>query len=519
MPEQIKYIMAVDAGRSNLHISVYRHELGSKNAPECVKDFPNIPNEDFVSRRDSLRTERIAGVYGAVTGVLASLDPKVKRNMARIVVDSHGAAADVLDENGNEFFTQIYDQEVKELRPAFHQICGSQDSLYLETSTPALPYGVNWLTQIHYLLEKHSDFMRGLKGEGQITSVAGYIASRFTGISSTDATHIGNHGYAMNYKTGELSSAVENLGTRYNNDITSLIGHFIKTPYEPVGTIKTQVAKDYGLNRHCKVISVSHDSSLAAVLAQIGGFDTMDSSGTWSVLMSPNKEVELQTHMQQWDMTVNRDIFGAQLPTAMFRGGQMWAGYMKLGNQDADYDTQLDIEVLNHILEGNIFVRPAFMDGAGPYKHSTEQPMLSDELRKDPVKLAHTVQLALAIQSAFSEAASSKALSEDASIEDILSDNRGSGRILVAGPYTQGLARDVLNMVTPKEMYVVDDKTPVNLAGALVGVASIEGVKPDELEIEGLPFNHVKAAHTGFGQRIIQYARNWENWVRTQTPK
>jgi len=506
---QSQYIMTIDAGRSNLHVAVYEYEVGNKQAPELVRNFPNVPNEDFVSARDGLKTERVAGVYGAVTGILAGLEPEFKRKMGMIVVDSHGAAAIVLDKNGNEFFTQIYDHDVSELRPAFDQICGPQDRLYLETSTPALPVGINWLTQIHYLLQKFPDEMRGA---AHITSVAGYITSRLTGITGTDATHIGNHGYGLDYLTGELSSAIANLGTRYNTSIEKLIGDFSR-PYRPISEVTEKTSKDFGLNPNCGVISVAHDSSLAAILAQIGDFQTMDSSGTWSVLMSPDKMVQVQTYMQQWDMTVNRDIFGKQLPTAMFRGGQMWKGYMELTGQTTDYSPQLDVNVLNKIFEHNLRVRPAFMDGVGPYKHSKKAPILLEDVRKDSVQLAHMVQLALAIQTAFSEAASGGDLKEDTSILEILADRRHE-KILVAGPYTQGLAKDILNLVLPREMYIVDDKNPVNLAGAVVGAAALEGASPDQLEIEGLPFRQVPIKHAELRPKMIEYAQKWEKWVR-----
>lgn len=505
----MRYIATIDAGRSNLHAAIYTYILGTRRTPERVIDLPNIKNEPFLSARDGLLTERVDEVYGAVKAVLHTLPQDVKENMGAIVIDSHGAAAYVLDKNGNPLFSQVYDHDVSDFRKTFHRICGTQDKLYQETSTPALPLGINWLLQIAYLSSK---FRRDMDSAAHITSVAGYIASRLTGIISTDITHVANHGYGVDWRTMELSSAIDNLSKRFPEvPIGKLLGKINRKPYNPISALGEN---DYKINPDCKIISIAHDSSLAAVLSQIAGFEIMDSSGTWSVLMSPGNQIHVETYMQQWDFTVNADIFGKQLPTAMFRGGQMWQGYMERVNKKSDFDPAFDLELLKEILRNEINIRPAYMNGAGPYRHKGTTPRLSRDLLQDPEKLAHAVQLSLALQTIFAAEATQWNIPENSSIVDILGNARGI-RMLVAGPYTRGLARDVLSLVNPNGTYIIEDKTPVNLAGALVGVAALEGVTPDKLQISDLPIKDVTPQRDKQLEQLIEkYAEQWEKWVR-----
>jgi len=152
---QVKYIATVDAGRSNVHIALYRQEAG-KITPEKEFDLPKLSNEVYRSSRDGILTERIDETTGIVKGFLSSLSKEIKDNLAAVVIDSHGAAGYVLDKKGNPMFTQVYDDLLSdEVKAKFYGICGGQDELYDLTSSPALPAQINWMMQIATLLDKY----------------------------------------------------------------------------------------------------------------------------------------------------------------------------------------------------------------------------------------------------------------------------------------------------------------------------------------------------------------------------
>jgi sugar (pentulose or hexulose) kinase len=517
--DKTNYILTIDAGRTNLHMAVYKHTRGSRLAPERVVDFPNIPNEVYVSPTTSLLTERIDETFGAVKGAIAGLPLEIRAQMGAIVIDSHGAAAHVLDKNGNPLFTQVYDHDVSGVRDAFSAACGDSVKLYLETGTPRLPLGINWLAQVAYLCNVFKEEMQS--DAGQITSVAGYIASRLTGRKvGMDSTQLYNHSYAVNINSGSLSSAAQAIQQIWDVDVANLIGKVRKNSYEPVGV----VGKDnpYKLAPGCKVISVAHDTSLVAEFARMAGFRSFNSSGTWSCLIAPGRTAKLRKHMQQWDYTVNADVYGEHLPTVMFRGGQMFDGYMALGGAKAKAVKSLNPDQFNIVLRSSdIFALPAFMNGAGPYKHKNDPKKLDGLMKLNPEFLVPAVHLANAFMTLFAEAAAQRPLPKDVSLVDILSDT-SDRPMLVAGPSGYGLSGHILSLVNPRPTYIVTDTTPVNLAGALVGVAAIERVRPDELDIKrsSLPVEQLTPTiftHT-LRQDILAYAKRWEEAARKCAP-
>jgi hypothetical protein len=513
MKEQ--YVYTADLGKSNMHAAVYAVSPGSGTLPVAVGNIPDVKNRNYEAARDKLLIERIDFAAGLVVGNLVSQPEEVRNNLAAIFIDGHGAPCVVLDKKGNPLFPLDYDHEkVDEYRTKFHMICGSQDALYDETSSPQIGAGINWLVSLGYLLDRFPEDMK--KHAGQVTSMTGYPAQLLTGQKVlVDSTMIFNHGYAGNVHTGQLSSAVQKLSEFYGIDLPGLIGGFRRQSYIPVGVIGEN---SFGFPKNTPVFVVMHDTSLVSELARIARFDSFDNSGTWSCLISPGRNVRLQRHMQRMDFTINRDIYDQPLPTCMFRGGEMWEGYMGLAGLTVKHDPLFDAKIFAEILAGNDFIMPAFMGGNGPYKHDPKKtPRIPDGLT-DPVRLAHAVHLALAIQTMYAEAAAHTDLAENASIADILQNPSGE-KMLLAGPASRGLSAEVLRRVNPKATYALREPTPVNLTGALVAMAYMEGKRPDQLEVavpdkvmEDITPNEDRVTL----ETIIQYAKRWETAVRSE---
>jgi sugar (pentulose or hexulose) kinase len=527
------FIFTADMGRSNWHMAVYEYTHGSGKAPKKVRDFPSIENQPYFCRRDLMSVERLDEAVGVVKGLIAGLEPEMRRDMRMIVTDSHGAAGYVLDDHGNPLFRQVYDFDVSKGIEEIGKLRGDRGAFYVETGTPQLVAGINWMSQIVYNILKNPN---QLEEGDQITSMAGYVASRLLmrkGNGSdpnppnfrlpSDLTHIMNHGYAWDIHQGRVSSLVKRLHELpYGMDIEHMMRDVRRQAYLPVGDFSNaSFAQQVGIPETCRAISVAHDTSLAAELARIAGFDSFDSSGTWSCLIAPGKKFEIKPHMEQWYFTVNADVYGEWLPTVMFRGGEMWKNCMAKIRQTEKYNPDFDINVLMSILKSNDFILPCGMSGAGPYRHRVDaEPTTNATLLSNPVRYTHAVQLALALQTMFSEAAARRPLEDGASIADILEHPDGE-KMLVAGPAAAGLSAEILTRVSPKRVYAVTDKTPVNLAGALVGAAALDGVKPSELQIDkgSLPINEITPERDGeLTAAVIEYARRWEEAVRREAP-
>lgn len=515
MTQQIN-IFTADAGRSSTHMALYRYEIGSRATPEKIKDYRDVKNIDYMSHATGLQTERIDETVGIVRQAIHDLPAEVKANLGAVVADSHGAAGHILDKAGNPLFHQVYDHKYDGtgVRTRLHAMCGTQTALYEETGTPRLSKGINWSVQLLGHLENDFDVMQHA---GSVTSVAGYLIGRLLDTSvPTDWTHIANHGYAADVRGAQLrySSVLAALKEIYSFDVHRLLRDARREAYLPVGEFKEN--NEFGVAKGARGFSIAHDTSLVAELARMGGFTSFDNSGTWSCPMSPGRRPKVQPHMRQWDFTVNADIYGKHLPTAMFRGGQMWEGYMNEAGLDKGFDTSFDMQLFMEILSLGTYIRPAFMDGFGPYKHKTTTPVVDSDLLANPAKLAHAVQLSLALQTVFAEAAATRDLPKDTSIVDLLEHPKGD-KMLLAGVARKGLSGAVLGAVMPKDIYTVEDSTPVNLTGALVAAAFFEGVRPDELNPSGLPIRKAEQIRLE-GQlkaMLIEYARGYEQWVRS----
>ena len=506
------YVATMDLGKTNFHAAAYKCEPKSCSAPVRVTDVPSVANENYTDVRDNLTVERLDEASGATRMFLASLPAEVRANLKMIVLDSHGAAGYVFDKDMNPVFPIDYDHDSSSARSTLSAMGKTEDERYMETGSPKLSAGINWGTAIAYLCTHFPGEMK--RHAANFNSLAGYVASRLTGENvATDLTHLANHGYACDITTMKPSSTLEGLASVFKLEILDSLANVRKQAYIPVGTLKD--AKKYGIPEDCQVISIAHDTSMVAELARIGGIKSFDNSGTWSCHMVPGGRVQLRQYMKQWDFTVNADIYGSKLPTTMFRGGQMWGGYMKLGGQEAGFDPEFDYKLLLELLGDNVRVMPAFMDGNGPYKHDPKKDptSLPARLANDPVALAHATHLALAIQSAYADATVTRTLKENAEISDILKHPRGND-MLIAGPASRGLSAAIMNTVIPKDLYAVTDETPVNLTAALIGMAVLEGVSPKKLMIDPdtLPIREIEEGipQERVDSLLIRYARDYE---------
>jgi len=400
MPEQ-KYIATVDGGRTGFKINVWQYD------PADPKLTPTrIYNDkiEFEDREvDGLTTEGTEERLEWVKRQIKGLSPEIRENMPAVFFDSHGASV-VLTKNGQVVAAPAYDHDIDdkyenegEMRARFHEICGDQDSLYLETSTPALPAALNALVLVNYILEHHRETF---DKADSITSLSAYLAHQFLGDGkvSMDRTTLYNHGYYVNTETGELSSAVHKLAKHYGVDLPAMFGDIKESPFRPLGTLAA--GNEYGLREGTIGISSHHDSSVFAFLAQLARFKTCNSTGTWQVPMSSIEEpLLLEPHMQQWEVLYNADVLGNLLRTGLFRGGDMVKGYSDIA--EATLDMDFDPAVLDSILESHDYITPWFMDGHGPYKHPAKgDPVVSTALLQDKVRFMHALGLSLAFQSA-----------------------------------------------------------------------------------------------------------------------
>lgn len=506
MGQETYYTAVIDAGRTNFKLHVRKQERGGLIVPDTVHSSVVRTETCDEKKWGGLKTETAEAALQTTLAELSRLTPEVRKDIRVIPVDSHGASQIILDREGTPIFgTYVYDHDFGETEESFYETCGDPDSLFIETGTPAFPIGLNSLKQIFYLKQK---FPEEFEKAVCIVPLSSYIAFVLTGIIATEPSQLRNHSYIQDIQNGGYSSAVYRMG------VEALFPPQ-KLPYEPLGRLCPEIAQKYGLPHDCLVVAVGHDSSAVAFLAKSLGFDDVDSTGTWHVNMSHGRPVVLSPWMQQQGVLYNSDVFGKNLRTTLFRGGQMRQKYLEQRGLPGNFTIKFDIQALLSVLSGDEFLPPWYMDGAGVYRHPVQGvPHVPESLGKSDEKFTTALDLSLSLQGVLSaQLATNVEMAQDTALVSVL-DNPGERPLLMCGPSTKdGSFIEIFGHVNPRPTFRLRLEEATSMASHLIGVAAYEHVPLDKLPREriGLQAENLTPERDPAHTRLIrEYAKKWE---------
>jgi hypothetical protein len=504
------YVAALDFGMTKIEFTIRAQQLGKEINPENVFSL-KLNNEKFKNEL-GLMCENPLKALEQILESFSKLPQKIRSNIKVIPITSHGATEIALDKEGVPVFgVYCYDNPCfEETSEEFYKNAGEQNSLYSETGSARLPLGINSIKQLYYLKNKYPE---DWKKVAYIIPLSSYVGFLLTGKITIEPTHLRNHGYLQNIHTKEYSSAVKKI------EIKDLFPNQIKST-EPICEITKTISEKYRLPKECKVISIGHDSSAVAFLAKTLGFDDVDSSGTWHVIMSHGKIDKLESWMQERGVLYNADVYGENLRTTHFRGGQMREKYLKNQNLPGDYSCNFSPQKLKKVLENNYFVLPAFMDGAGVYPCLQEKKMeLNKELVKDKELFCTALDLSLALQTLLStELARNPKISKNTSIIDVIK-KKETDSILICGPFAkEGCFIRIFSLLNSGSTYrlpicIVHQVT--SLAAHIIGVAAEEKIEAKKFPKSriNIALENLTPSKRMFEKEIIAYAEKWEEMV------
>ena len=242
-----------------------------------------------------------------------------------IAVTTQGASLVCLDQEGRIALPPLaYTNDGgEEFENEFYTRFGSKEDLQRETLTAPIGSMINCAKLIFFLQQKYpDDFSR----VAQILFYPQFFVNRLTGISVVEPTYLGCHTYLYDDRIKGYSRVAEELG------IKDLLPEVMVHPWSRAGTVTPEVCKRSGLPADCIVTAGIHDSNssmLPYIITSESDF-TLNSTGTWCVLMHRSKNTDISENELGKTIFYNFDAFGKPVKTAVFMGGREYEVYSRL---------------------------------------------------------------------------------------------------------------------------------------------------------------------------------------------
>ncbi|ARN57846.1 FGGY-family carbohydrate kinase [Sedimentisphaera salicampi] len=464
-------IAVLDVGKTNKKIVLFDKRLNTLSVTK--KAFPAV-------EQNGLLIETPDQVLSWLLDSLKLYSQKY--HIAAISIAAHGAEAAFLDENGD--FTVPPLSYTNSSSPGiienFYQRFGSREQLHISTATPEVGDMVNLGKLVHFAQQK---FPEQFKRTKRILPYPQYFVYKLTGKAVAEPTMLGCHTYLLDAQTRGYSSVVDGLGIR------EMLPEKISKSWDSPGKLLEGISREYSLPESCVVTSGIHDSN-SSLLPYISSSEddfVLNSTGTWCVAMRPSHKVELSEDQIGKMIFYNFDVFSNPVKTSIFMGGKEYQSYEmlfeKFSNQNSG--SQPDDDVYLKVLEdGDKFILPSIVPGTGIFGESKGSVVeagrainyenLAADNCPDFFKDRKTAEAVLALSIAIQ---SSIAIRHTGFAE--------GDKIYVEGGFAENISYLTLlqRLLPSSEVYTTSMPQASSTGAAILALAAIEGIAPDELDI------------------------------------
>lgn len=351
------HIAVLDIGKTNKKIFIY--DAGLREVHREMTQIPEIEEETVL-------LDDVKSLKSCILKAFSSLSGKF--NIKVIATSAHGATYALLDDKGQAVVPQVaYNTDPgDDLHRQFYELCGDPVALQKATATPNFNLLINPAKGIYFSRLTYPEKFKKVR---QILFYPQLFAYWLTGQACADVTYVGNHTYLWDFHKNDWSEVVDRLSIR------EMLPKSIKNPWERVGVITPEIARQTGLDKDVIVTAGIHDSnaSLLPYLIKMKKPFMLNSTGTWCVIMKEQEEVKFSDDELGKVVFYNQNAFGKPLKTAIFLGGLEYDFYSKILSKIHGRD---DVPVFKKNLyqrivdEKRYFILPSIAKGIGQFPES-----------------------------------------------------------------------------------------------------------------------------------------------------
>jgi sugar (pentulose or hexulose) kinase len=363
-------IAVIDIGMTNKKVAVYDDSLRQLDAAYRVFE-PLIV--------DGLQCHDLAGMEEWFLDELAAAGKKYPVKV--IAVTTHGATFVCVGKDGRPAIPCVYytHEPGKDFHRRFYERFGPAVELQAVTGTPAFEAMINPAKGLFFAQEQ---FPQAFKNVSAVLPYPQYWGFRLTGKIGAESTYMGCHTYLWDQVKGGLSSVARDMGIAALLPPATMLPQKLNKSWDALGTIGADTAARTGLSPDTIVTMGIHDSnaSLLPHFAKRGGATkggeagfTLNSTGTWCVMMNPVKQYGFEKDELGKVVFFNISAFGTPVKTAIFLGGQEFETWSKIlmsihGRDDLPpYNEAVCRKMLR---EANCFLLPELTAGTGQFPGS-----------------------------------------------------------------------------------------------------------------------------------------------------
>ncbi len=460
---KVQGVVVLDVGKTNKKIAVYG------------RDF-RVLAED----RIALGTAEWKGLEIERSGEVLAWFREKLREIARdfdiraISVSAHGATFALLDADGNLALPIVsYTSSVSaEVQDEFYREFGSRDALYRATGSPDLGF-VNMAKMLYYvrtrLPKRWEPCRHGL-------FYAPYFSFALSGRMALEPTFVGNHSYLWDFNTRGWSEVARRLGA------DRLFGGPMRAPWDALGPLREDWARDCGVGPECCVAVGIHDSNanLLPYLVREQSNFVLASTGTWCVLMRPAATPALTDAQVKAGVFFNQSAFQEPVLTGLLPAGMEYETFASF----APFTDAQDEDALARVIsDRDVFVIPGTLPdvpvfpGAAPGLVAGKERFTLDDLRAG--RSADTIR-ALG-QRYFAALNLALALATKRALAHL--DAPRGARVYIEGGFASNTiyCRLMATLCPEFEWLLTQAKEGTSLGAALCGWAAAEGVDPRQM--------------------------------------
>ncbi len=343
-----KSIAVFDVGKTNKKLLVFNHRLELVDAVYHTFDQ---------YEKDGVQIEAVEETSAWLIASLKAM--AAKHDIGAISVSTHGAAFAMID-GGGRLAAPVLSYTTdpgQDFSSRFSAQFGDPVTLQRQTKTPDM-IGLGCMAKgIMFARERWPEAFKRVSAILPLPQYYGFV---LTGNKAIDPTNVGCHTAFWNFEKGDWSPVIERMGMR------AIFPQSISNPWDILGTVRPDVARETGLFEDTVVTVGIHDSnaSLLPYLIKETRPFVVNSTGTVSVSLRPTPDVTLADEDLGKVVYYNLSAFKTPVKTTIFMGGMEFDTYMGLLSSihGSPAHPPLDKALLEDILTARrLFVLPSFI--------------------------------------------------------------------------------------------------------------------------------------------------------------